>query len=210
MQPCKGTTSGTSLDPRATKGMPQATGDRGPGKVPEAPRQAARRNSPERQRGPPPGMGSPSGTYRGSLQPFAPRKGQGSPHTSGMQGRTPEQRQETRNPSRFRRRSCTPPPASRRVVFHDDRDRGHGGPNDLRAQRTSSTTDPRRMFKRPRTKQVHIPTIPTPAERERQAALHTGARRAADGASSSSATSLPGSAAGWLPGGQHATDTRPR
>ena len=30
--------------------------------VPEPPRQAARPNSPERPRGPPPGMGSPSGT----------------------------------------------------------------------------------------------------------------------------------------------------
>ena len=35
--------------------------------VPEPPRQAARRNSPERPRGPPPGMGSPSGTYRSPL-----------------------------------------------------------------------------------------------------------------------------------------------
>ena len=64
--------------------------------------------------------------------------------------------------------------------------------------------------KRPRTERAHIPTIPTPAERERQAALHTGPHRAAKGASSSSPTSLPGSAAGPLPGGQHATDTRPR
>ena len=31
--------------------------------VPEPPRQAVRRNSPERQRGPPAGMGSPSGMY---------------------------------------------------------------------------------------------------------------------------------------------------
>ena len=31
----------------------------------------------------------------------------------------------------------------------------------------------RRRSKRPRTKQAHIPTIPTPAERGRQAALHT-------------------------------------
>ena len=55
----------------------------------------------------------------------------------------------------------------------------------------SSTTDPRRRSKRPRTEQAHIPTIPTPAGRERQAALHTGPRRAADGASGSPATSLP-------------------
>ena len=48
------------------------------------------------------------------------------------------------------------------------------------------------------------------ARRERQATLHTDPQRAADRASSSTATSLPGSAAGPLPGGQHATDTRPR
>ena len=35
--------------------------------VPEPPRQAARCNSPERPRGPPPGMGPPSGTYRSPL-----------------------------------------------------------------------------------------------------------------------------------------------
>ena len=178
--------------------------------VPEPPRQAARRNSPERQRGPPPGMGSPSGTYRSPPRPFAPRRGRGSPYTSGMQGGTPQQPQETRNPSRSRRRSRTPPPAARRVVFHEDTDRSHGGPYDPHAQRASATTDPRRRSKRPRTDRAQIPTIPTPAQRERQAALHTGPRRAADGASSSSATSLSGSAAGPLPGGQHATDTRPR
>ena len=167
----------------------------------EPPRQAARRNSPEGQRGPPPGMRPPSGTYRSNLQPFASRRGPGSPHTSGMQGGTPEQqRQETRNPHRSCRRSRTLPPAARRIVFHEDTDRGHGGPHDLHAQRASSTTDPRRRSKRPRTKRAHIPTIPTPAERKRQAALHTGPRRAADRASSSSAASLSGSAAGPLPG----------
>ena len=155
-------------------------------------------------------MRSPSGTYRSPLRPFAPRRGPGSPHTTGMQGGTLEQRQETRNPSCSRRRSRTPPPAARRVVFDEDTDRGHRSPSDLNAQRASSTIDPRRRSKWPCTERAHIPTIPTPAERERQAALHTGPRRAADGASSSSATSLPGSAAGPLPGGQHATDTRPR
>ena len=63
--------------------------------VSEPPRQAARRNSPERPRGPPPGMGPPSGTYRSSLRPFAPQRGRGIPPASGMQGGTPEQRQET-------------------------------------------------------------------------------------------------------------------
>ena len=60
--------------------------------IPEPPRQAARRNSPERRGGPPAGMGSPSGTYRSPLRPFAPRRGPGSPHTSGSQGGTSEQR----------------------------------------------------------------------------------------------------------------------
>ena len=60
--------------------------------VPEPPRQAACRNSPERPRGPPRGMGSTSGTYRSPLRPLAPQRGPGSPHTSEMQGGTPEQR----------------------------------------------------------------------------------------------------------------------
>ena len=125
--------------------------------VPEPPRQAARRNSPERPRGPPPGMGSPSGTYRSPLQPFHPRRGPGSPHTSGMQGGTPEQRQETRNPGQSCRRSRTPPPAARRVVFHEGMDRDHGGPCDPHAQRTSSTTDPRRRSRWPRTERRTSP-----------------------------------------------------
>ena len=62
--------------------------------VPEPPRQAARRNSPER----------PYSTYSSPLQPFAPRRSLGSPHASGVQGGMPEQRQETRNPGRSRRR----------------------------------------------------------------------------------------------------------
>ena len=64
----------------------------------EPPRQAARRNSPEHPRGPPPGRGSPSGTYSSPLRPFAPRRSPGSPHTSRVQGDTPEQRQEARHP----------------------------------------------------------------------------------------------------------------
>ena len=172
--------------------------------------QAARRNSPARPRGPPPGVGSSSGTYRNPLRPFAPRRGPGSPHIAGMQGGTAEQRQETKSPGRSRCRSRTPPPAARRVVFHEGMDRDHGGPCDPHAQRTSSTTDPRRQSKRPRTERAHIPTIHTPVERERQAALHAGPRWAADGASSSSTASLPGSAANLLSGGPHATDTRPR
>ena len=66
--------------------------------VSESPRQASRRNSPERPRGPPPRMVSASGTFRSPLRPFTPRRGPGSPHTSMMKGGTPEQRQETRNP----------------------------------------------------------------------------------------------------------------
>ena len=48
--------------------------------VPEPLRQAARRNSPDRPQGPPPGRGSPSGPYRSLLQPFAPQRGLGSRH----------------------------------------------------------------------------------------------------------------------------------
>ena len=89
-------------------------------------------------------------------------------------------------------------------------DRGHGGPNDPPARQTSSAANPRPRSKRPRTERVHIPTIPTPAERARQAALHTGPHQATNGAFSSSAASLPGSAASLLRGGQNAADTRPR
>ena len=106
-------------------------------------------------------------------------------------------------------RSRKPPPAAWRVVFHEDTDRDHGGPHDPRAQRTSSTTDSRRRSKRSRTERAHIPTALTPAERERLAALHTGPHRVAEGASSSSATFLPGSAADPQLEGQHATDKQP-
>ena len=162
--------------------------------VPEPPRQAARRNSPEHPRGPPPGRGSPSGTYSSPLRPFAPRRSPGSPHASRVQGDTPEQRQETRRPDRSRRCSRTPPPAARTVVFNEDMDRDHGGPRDPQARRTSSTPDPRRRSKRPRTERTHIPTILTPAERERQATLQADPRQMAGETSSSSAASLPGSA----------------
>ena len=178
--------------------------------VQEPPRQTARHNSPGRHQGPPSRVGSPSGTYRSPLQPFAPRRDRGSPHTPGMQGGTPQRHQETRNPNRSWRRSCTPPPAARLVVFHEGMDRGHGGPNHPPAQQTSSAADPRRRSKRPCTEGAHIPTIPTPAERARQAALHTGPHQATDGASSSSAASLPGSAAGSLRGGRNSAGTRPR
>ena len=178
--------------------------------VPEPPRQAARRNSPERPRGPPPGRGSPSGTYSSPLRPFAPQRSPGSPHASGVQGGTPEQRQETGNPGQSRRRSRTPPPAAWRVVFHGDMDRDQGGPCDPHAQRTSPTTDPRRRCKRLRTERTHIPTILTAVERERQAALQANPCQAPGEVSSSTAASLPGSAANALSRGPHATDTRPR
>ena len=80
--------------------------------VPEPPRQAVRHNSPERHQGPPPRLGSPSGTYRSPLRPFAPQRDRGSPHTPGVQDGTPERHQETTNPGRSRRRSRTPPPAA--------------------------------------------------------------------------------------------------
>ena len=94
-------------------------------KGPEPPRQAACRNSPEHHQGPLPGLGYPSGTYRSPLQPFPPRRRQGSLHTSGVQGCTPKRNQETQNPGRSRRRSRTPPPTARRVAFHEGTDRGH-------------------------------------------------------------------------------------
>ena len=141
---------------------------------------------------------------------FAPQRSLGSPHTSEVQGGRPEQRQETRNPGRSCRRSRMPPPAARRVVFHEDMDRDHGGPYDPHARRPSSTADPRRRSKRPRTEQTHIATILTPVERERQAALHADPHQAAGEASSSSAASLPRSAANALSGGPYATDIRPR
>ena len=191
---------GTRLRPPATT-VPRA---------PAAPRPAARRTSPGRHQGPPPGVGSPSGTYRSPLRLFAPRRDQGSPHTPGVHGSTPERHQETRNPGRSQRRSRTLPPAAQRVVFHEGIDRGHGGPNDPNAQHTSPATNPRRWSKRPRTERVHIPTFPTTAEQEQQAALDTDPHQAADGRSNSSAASLPGSADGPLRGGQHATGTRPR
>ena len=127
-----------------------------------------------------------------------------------MQGDTPEQRQETRQPGRSLRRSRTPPPAARRVVFNEDMDRDHGGPGGPQARQTSSTSDPRRRSKRSRTERTHIPTILTPAERERQATLQADPRQTAGETSSSSAASLPGSAADPLPRGPHATDTRQR
>ena len=103
----------------------------------EPPRQAARRNSPGRDQGPPTGVGFPSGTYRSPLRQFAPRRDRGSPHTSGVQGGTPARHQEIRNPDCSRRPSGTPTLAARRVFFHEDMDRGHGGPNNLNAQGTS-------------------------------------------------------------------------
>ena len=77
--------------PRSPGYQGHASGHRRPRSqdVPEPPRQAARRNSPARPRGPLPGVGPPSGTYRSPLRPFAPRRGPGSP-VLGMQDGTPE------------------------------------------------------------------------------------------------------------------------
>ena len=124
--------------------------------------------------------------------------------------RTPDRHQEARNPDRSLRRSRTPAPAARRVVFHEGADRDLGSPNDPPDRQTSPAADPRRRSKRPPTDRTHMPTIPTPAERARQAALHTGPHQATDGASSSSAPSLPASAAALPPRGQNTADARPR
>ena len=189
-----------------------ASGQGRPGsqEISEPLRQTARHDSPGPHKGPPSGVGSPSGTHGSPLRPFAPRRDRGSPHTPGMKGGTPDRHQEARNPDRSQRCSRTPPPAARRVVFHEGTNRGHGGPNHQPARQVSSAANPRRRSKRPRTERTHIPTFPTPNERARQAALHTGPRQATDGASSSSAASLPESPASQLPAGRNATDTRPR
>ena len=148
--------------------------------IPEPPRQAARQNSPEHPRGPPPGRGSPSGTYSSPLWPFAPRRSLGSPHASRVQGNTPEQRQESGHPGRSRRRSRTPPPAARRVVFNEDMDRDHWAPG-----------------------------TPTLGKHHRPPTPDAGPRGPAP-SGRTSAASLPGSAADPLPRGPHATDTQPR
>ena len=158
--------------------------------VPEPPRQAARHDFPRHHQGPPAGVGSPSGTHKSPLRPFAPQRDRCSPHIPGMKGGTPHRRQEARNPDPSRRRSRTPPPAARGVVFHEGAERGRGGPNNPPARQTSSAGDPRRRSMRPRTQRTHIPTIPTPAERAQQAALHIASHQATDGASSSSAAFL--------------------
>ena len=209
MRPCRSRTSGTFLDPRATKGTPQATGGRGT---------KTSRSLPGRRRAVTP-QNAHGGDHSECIPPLArtgapydrlPRGGaQAVLRPQGCKaptGTAPGEKETW--PSR--RRSRTPPPAARRVVFNEGMDRDQGGPYDPHAQRTSSTADPRRRSKRPRTEQAHIPTILTPVEHERQAALHAGPRPAADGPSSSSAGSLPGSATDPLPGGPHATDTRPR
>ena len=178
--------------------------------VPEPPKQTACHDSLGRHQGRPPSLGSPSGTHGSPLRPFTSRRDRGSPHTPGMKGGTPDRHQEARNPDGSRHRSRTPPPAAGRFVFHEGTNRGHGGPNDPPARQTSSAAYPGRRSKRPHTDRTHIPTIPTPAKRGQQAALHTGPHQATDGASSSSAASLRESPAGLLPGGRNATDTRPR
>ena len=183
--------------------------------VSEPPRQLAGHDSPRRHKGPPPGVGSPSGTHGSPFRPFAPRRDQGSPHTPGVKGgtpasQTPDGHQEARNPNESRHRSRVPPP--RRGELSSTRVRtGAVQPQTTRWPRQASpTADPRRPSKRPRSERTHIPTIPTPAKRARQAALHTCPQQATDGASSSSAVSLPASPAGPPLGGRDTADTRPR
>ena len=181
----------------------------------EPPRQTARHDSPRRHKGPPSGVCFPLGTHGSRLRPFAPRWDQGSPHAPEMKGgapasRTPDRHQEARNPVRSRRRSRTPPPAARPVVFHEGGDRGSGAPSDPPARQTSPAADPRRRSKRPRTEGTQVPTIPTPAERAGQAAPQPGPHQAQDGASSSSAASAPASPASLPPGGRKVADARPK
>ena len=75
---------------------------------------------------------------------------------------------------------------------------------------SSPKTSSRKPYTSSKQQERQKHSVETTINFSRQAALHTDPQQAADGASSSSATSLPGSAGGPLPRGQHATDTRPR
>ena len=143
----------------------------------EAPRQTARHDSPRHHQGPPPDVGSPPGTLGSPLRPFAPRRDRGSPHAPGMEGGTPDRHQEARNPDRSRHRCRTLPPAARRVVFHEDADRGRGGRNEPPARQTSSVADPRRRSKRPARCGRTSPAFQhRPSKRDRQCSTRASTR----------------------------------
>ena len=170
--------------------------------VPEPSRQMARHDSPRRHQGPPPGVDSPSSTHGSPLRPFAPRWDRGSPHATGMKGgtsalRTPDRREEARNPGRFRRRSRTPPPAARRVVFHEGAveasttrlpNRHHlplmpgAGPRGPAPSRRTSPPFPRRPSERDRqrstgasTRQQTVhPARPLPPSQQHRQVRHRG------------------------------------
>ena len=150
--------------------------------VPEPPRQAARRNSPERHQGPAGGVDFPSGTYRSPLRPFAQRRGQGSPHAPGAQGGAPQRHQETRNPGRSRRRSHTPPPAAQRVVFHENTNRGHGGPKTSTPNGHHLPPIPHAGPRGPARNGRTVPPFPRqPSERDRQRFTRTPDGQQAEG-----------------------------
>ena len=184
VRPCRTMVSGKSLDHLGTKDIPQATGGQDP---------RTSRSLPGRRHAETP-WNARRVHHPGGVPPLAhteapcdrlPRGGaRVVPTPQGLHSGTPKQRQETGNPGQSRRRSRTPPPAARRVVFHEDMDREHGGSCDPHARRPSSTTDTRRRSKRPRTERTHITTILTPVERERQAALHADSHHAAEEAPS--------------------------
>ena len=213
MRPCKGTTSGTFLDHQATKGTPQAIGGRGP-KTSRSPPGRRRAVTPQNTNGGQHPEWVPSVARTEATSDRSPRGG-------AQAVLTPQGCKAARRSSTRRQETLAAPAAAaaRRLPRHGEssstriRTEAMEDPTTPTPNGHHLTTDPRCRSKRPRTERAHIPTIPTPAERERQAALRTGPRQAADGASSSSATSLPRSAAGLLPGGQHAgggTRCRPK
>ena len=152
--------------------------------VPEPPGQAVRRNSPERRRGPRAGMGSPSGTYRSPLQPFAQvvltppggkaarqnsakRQGTLAPPAAAAARRLPRHGESSsmRIPAGTIKVPTTPAPTGRHLPPIPDADlRGHA-----RSRRTSppfsrqpSASDWRRFTRAPTGQQTERPAHPPP------------------------------------------------
>ena len=104
------------MGPRAPRDTPRDTGDHGPkrSRSPQGKRHAMTPGDATR---------GPLGTHGSPFRPFALRWGRGSLYALGMKGGMPDRHQEARNPDRSLRRSRAPPPAARRVVFHEGVDR---------------------------------------------------------------------------------------
>ena len=166
VRPCRTTISGKSLGHRATKDTPQATGGRGPKtsrSLPGRPRAVTPRNA-------------HGGCHPGWVPPQAHTEApcDHSPCRGAQPVLTPRGCKAARRNNAKRQGTLADPvaaaarrlPRRGKVVFHEGMERDHGGPCDPHAQQTSSTTDPRRRSKRPRTARAHIPTILTPVELE--------------------------------------------